>query len=89
MRTKSLVALFCVFGLGLLLSSCTPGVYVGGTVGYPAYGGYGYGYGPRYYGGPRYVPAPAPYRGYYHGGYGRGGYGYGHGGYGGRRGGRY
>ncbi len=74
MRLKSLVSLFCVFGLGLLLSSCTPGVYVGGTVGYPAYG-YGY-YGPRYYAGPRF--APAPYRGYYHGGgYGRGSYSHG------------
>ena len=79
MRLKSVIALFCVFGLGLLLSSCAPGVYVGGGVGYPY--GYGYGYGPRYYGGPRFTPVPPP-RPYYHGGYG--GYGWHYGGRGGR-----
>ena len=98
MRLKSLFALFFVFGFGLLLSSCTPGVYVGASTGYPygygygGYGGYGYGgyYGPGYYG-PRVIARPAPFRGPgprfrdgggFHGGYG-GGF---HGGYGGRRG---
>lgn len=95
MRLKSLFALFFAMSFGLLLSSCTPGVYVGASAGYP----YGYGgYGPRYYGGPGYYAPrvrPAPYYrpapGYYRGGgyHGDGGYhGGGRGGYGGRRGGR-
>ncbi|RYY21026.1 MAG: hypothetical protein EOO36_01830, partial [Cytophagaceae bacterium] len=59
--------MFFALSFGLLLSSCTPGVYVGASAGYPyGYGGNGYGYGPRYYGGPGYyVPPvrPAPFYG--------------------------
>lgn len=94
MRLKSLYFLFFALGFGLLLGSCTPGVYVGASAGYP-YGG-GYGYGPRYYAPPVRV-RPAPYYGpgpRFHGG---GGFRGGEGGYhgapgggfrGGRRGGR-
>jgi beta-lactam-binding protein with PASTA domain len=44
MRLKSLFALFFAMSFGLLLSSCTPGVYVGASTGYgyPYGGGYGY-----------------------------------------------
>ena len=101
MRLKSLFALFFALSFGLLLSSCTPGVYVGASTGYP-YGYDGYGYGPRYYGRPGYYAPPvrvrpAPYyrpAPRFHGGggyHGDGGYhGGSRGGYGGggRRGGR-
>ena len=91
MRRNLLFSLFLVLGLGLTLSSCAPGAYVGASVGapYPYYGRPYYGpryYGPRYYARP--VPPPRPY---YHGrpgdgpGPGRPGGGY-HGGS--RRGGR-
>jgi hypothetical protein len=100
MRLKSLFALFFAMSFGLLLSSCTPGVYVGASTGYGAPYGYG-NYGPRYYGRPGYyappvrVVRPAPFygprgRGVYRG---DGGFRGGHGGFqgghgGGRRGGR-
>ncbi|RYY16573.1 MAG: hypothetical protein EOO36_10960 [Cytophagaceae bacterium] len=73
---------------GLLLGSCTPGVYVGASAGYPyGYGGYGYGYGPRYYAPPVRV-VPAPYGPRFHGGGGfRGDGGFHGGGRGGFRGG--
>lgn len=100
MRLKPLFLLLFAMSFGLLLGSCTPGVYVGASAGYP-YGYDGYGYGPRYYGRPGYyappvrVVRPAPYyrpAPHFHGGYrGEGGYhGGGRGGYGGggRRGGR-
>ena len=94
MRLKSLFALFFAMSFGLLLSSCTPGVYVGASAGYP-YGYDGYGYGPRYYGRPGYyappvrIVRPAPYYRPAPRYYGGGGYhGGGRGGYGGRRGGR-
>ncbi len=89
MRLKSLFALFFALSFGLLLSSCTPGVYVGASAGYPAYGGY---YGPRYYApryyGPRYYARPLPPPGpRYYGGDHRGFHpGPGPGGFGGRRG---
>ena len=62
MRLKSFFALFFVLSFGLLLSSCTPGVYVGASTGYPYGGGYGYGYGPRYYGRPGYYAPPVRVR---------------------------
>ena len=94
MRRNLFFAFFLILGLGLGLSSCTPGVYAGVNYGSPApyYGG-GY-YGPRYYAPRPVIVAPARPYGYgrgwhgggdrgWHGGGGRGGYG---GGYGGRRG---
>ncbi len=101
MRRNLFFSLFLIFGLGLAVSSCAPGVYAGVNVGspYPYYGGgYGYGYGGGYYGRPLIVtPPPRPYfrggggwhggdSGYHGGGGYRGGGGY-HGGGGGFRGG--
>lgn len=73
MRLKSLFFLLFAMSFSLLLGSCTPGVYVGASAGYP-YGYGGYGYGPRYYA-PPVVVRPAPYYGpRFHGGGGyRGG----------------
>lgn len=89
MRLKSLFALFFALSFGLLLSSCTPGVYVGASTGYGypyGYGG-GYGYGSRYYGRPGYYAPPvrvrpAPFYGSGRGGYrGEGGFRGGNGGF--------
>ena len=74
MYRKLFFSLLLLFGLGLSVSSCAPGVYAGASVGapYPYYGPR-YGYGPRYYARPVIV-APAPiYRGGYRGGFYRGG----------------
>ena len=72
MRRNLFFSLFLIFGLGLGLSSCTPGLYAGASVGapYPYYGPRYY--GPRYYGSNYYAPRPviiAPVRPYYGGGY--------------------
>lgn len=96
MHRKLFFSLLLLFGLGLSVSSCAPGVYAGASIGapYPYYGPrYGYGYGSGYYARPIIV-APRPvivtpaYRGGFHGDGGfRGGRGFGGGG-GFRRGGR-
>lgn len=92
MRRNLFFSLFLILGLGLVLSSCTPGIYAGASVGGPGYGyGYGNPYGGGYYGSRYYAPRPVIvqpiYRGGWHGGGERGSYGVRGGGYGGHSGG--
>ena len=84
MRRNLFFSFLLVFGLGLSLSSCAPGVYAGASIGAPYsyygpryYGPRPYGYVPRYYAPRPVIVAPRPYYGgggYHGGGYRSGGY---------------
>jgi hypothetical protein len=69
MRTKTLISMLLLSGLGLALAGCVVA---------PAYPSYGYDSG-YYYGGPGYYAGPSV--GFYYGGGGRGGWDRDHGGW--------
>jgi len=70
MRTKTLISMLLLSGLGLALAGCVVA---------PAYPSYGYGYDSGYYGGPGYYAAPSV--GFYYGGGGHGDWDRDHGGW--------